>query len=248
MPTNAKAEWDNTWAHCTEPAWPEYTNLRIDWFRQKCVEIRNIENVLKPTVVEIGAGSGWVTRDLCGIFKECVYVCADISPYALQQIEELNLPNVKTTPMSKLLETGRIADIVICGDVLEHVEDRQSFFETITATVKQGGHFFLSTPNRFMPILFLRMLFGKKATEQPYDCPVSKEELEKMLASYNFDILDCRLMSAEARFSEKCRSQAKKTMKGILLTLVKYYLQIKGHDTRDAIMVHARYMPDSNSR
>ena len=110
------------------------------------MEKRNFE---KPVIVEIGAG--WVIKELCKVFQESLYYCTDISMSALKQIKDLNLQNVKTIHIKELVKMGRIAGIIICGDVIGHAEERQHFFEMLTDIIKLGKYLLLTTPNRYSP-------------------------------------------------------------------------------------------------
>ena len=234
--------WDDTWCVGKKPAWPEYTNLRIEWFIEECKDLKK-RGLEKPVIVEIGAGVGWVTKELCNFFPESPYYCTDISMFALKQIEDLNLANVKTCPISELVKMGHVADIIICGDVIEHVEDRMTFFETITDIIKPDGYLLLTTPNRYLPNLFLNRLLGKEATSQPYDRPFSQKELEDVISNYNFEIIKNFHMKAEDCQPRKYRSILRKIVHKVLLSLLTSYLHIRNFNTDDSIMLSAKYTP-----
>lgn len=46
-------------------------------------------------------------------------------------------------------------DLIICDNVLEHIEDPSAFFSEIFRVLKPGGYFFAKTPNKFhyMPVI-----------------------------------------------------------------------------------------------
>jgi SAM-dependent methyltransferase len=131
--------WDETWATWDKPAWPASTNLRIDWFLKAFQELKASAAVCEPVIVEVGTGSGWVARESYHVFEGRPYICADISSLALERIRNMELPAVTTCLMDELEALGKVADLLVCGDVLEHVEDRPKFFAQIRSVMKEGG-------------------------------------------------------------------------------------------------------------
>lgn len=90
-------------------------------------------------------------------------------------------------------------DIVLCSDVLEHVEDQNGVLEKILFTLKDGGVFYLTTNNKYWPmeghfgLLFLSYLPREKAEREVqrtgrgkvYNVyPLSYNMLRELLSKY----------------------------------------------------------------
>ncbi|MFQ5885024.1 MAG: class I SAM-dependent methyltransferase [Thermoplasmata archaeon] len=93
-------------------------------------------------------------------------------------------------------------DIVLCSDVLEHVEDQDGLLQRIVLSLNDGGVFYLTTNNKFWPmeghfgLLFLSYLPRDKAEKEVrrtgrgkvYNVyPLSYNMLRRLLSKYPID-------------------------------------------------------------
>lgn len=175
------------------------------------------------------------------VFPEAPYLCADVSREALDKLALKECPNVSSCLMGELAEQTQKADLVICGDVYEHVEDRQAFIRQIKDVLKPGGRLLLTTPNRYMPILYFRRMLKKEATGQPFDRPVDRKQLEKAFSKAGFNIIECCLAKADEK-APIATSTSKRMMLSLILGMVACGLWMAQKPTDHAIFMHAERM------
>lgn len=135
-------------AHLDQSFYPNYQrNWDDKLFREK------ILRVVDPTthLLDIGAGAGIVAEMN---FKGLVGKAVGIDPD----------PRVKTNPF---LDEGHIGfgdklpfpdqsfDVVICDNVLEHLDQPLIVFKEVLRVLKPGGKFLFKTPNKFHYMPFI---------------------------------------------------------------------------------------------
>ena len=233
-------QWDEYWKEIDRPSWPEYTSIRIKWFIS-IVKNRLLKEISSSaTVVEIGAGKGWVTAHLSPLFIGGKYICTDVAEEALLCISELKLPNVITKLACEKTGLNICADLVICGDVYEHVRERKSFLDNIYEIMKPGGHLLISTPNLYIPMIVFNRSLGKEATGQPYDRPVSRKRLHRDIVDAGFEIKEIELKSAMKKPKLSTSSIYKTIVLKISVKMIGLILGLLQIDQREAILVHAQ--------
>jgi SAM-dependent methyltransferase len=112
-------------------------------------------------VLDFGAGSGVLTRDLSARFERVDSV--DLHTDSLAWVKRrFGLENVSITTLdgSKLPFDDASFDAVFAADVLEHFEDRRPALREIRRVLKPGGLFIASGPTEnFLYVVARRMLF-----------------------------------------------------------------------------------------
>lgn len=135
-------------------------NSRFNVFVKQICSLIKINE--KTNVLDIGCGEGALLRLLKKEYPENEYYGTDISnkatSIARQNNEDIcydtNDFNKKTSYAADLF------DLVICGEVIEHLHDTDNFFCEINRILKQNGHIVLSTPNLSSWIGRVMLLFG----------------------------------------------------------------------------------------
>ena len=103
-------------------------------------------------VLEIGAGMGNMTRQLCPRRK--LYVATDLSPEYAEHLRNVfrHRPTVcihqlDATKPEDFVPFERQVDTVVCLNVLEHIEDDASALRSIRTLLTPGGRLILLVPN-----------------------------------------------------------------------------------------------------
>jgi SAM-dependent methyltransferase len=120
-----------------------------------------LDSLSAKSVLEIGCGAGEVLRDLAVRFPGIQFHGCDISADAAAFWEGKKAPNLSFT-LANLLESDRRADVVLCLDVFEHVEDYMGFLKKLKS---HGSYFVFNVP---MDMCVMKLLSGglKHAREE----------------------------------------------------------------------------------
>ena len=101
-----------------------------------------LDSLSAKSVLEVGCGAGGVIRDLASRFPEIQFHGCDISADAAAFWEGKNAPNLSFA-CTNLLESDRHADVVLCLDVFEHVDDYLGFLKKLK---RHGAQFVFNVP------------------------------------------------------------------------------------------------------
>lgn len=106
------------------------------------------------TALEIGPGSGIYLPDLCKLAEEVT--AADIEESYLVSARALqahhkNLSCVQTDITRSTLPE-RHFDLILCSEVIEHVEDSPAMLSGIQRLLTENGRLILTTPQRYSPL------------------------------------------------------------------------------------------------
>lgn len=190
-PTNGAATentisyYDTRWGNesCADTAPnPERVRVVVDRFVTTCAARERV------TALDVGCGNGWILAaidEACGMRAELFGI--EPSPVGVinarrrvprAQIEVGTLGSV---------EFGRRFDIVVCSEVLEHIDDQATFIRVLSETVAPGGTLILTTPNgRFLSQYFSREEIG--ARPQPVEKWVTASALRRLFAPHFFGL------------------------------------------------------------
>ena len=103
-------------------------------------------------VLEIGAGAGNMTRELCRGRK--LYVATDLDPEHIAQLRNgfghrpaIRVALLDATNPDHFQPFTSQVDTVVCLNVLEHIEDDLGTLERILTLLEPGGRLLLLVPN-----------------------------------------------------------------------------------------------------
>jgi len=100
-------------------------------------------------VLDYGAGSGLYVPLWLKLFKNAELHCCDISVVALDKLKSKfpqleNNCNIVNEHQAQI--DGNLFDVIVSVEVMEHVENLQSYIADIHRLLKPGGHFIWTTP------------------------------------------------------------------------------------------------------
>jgi ubiquinone/menaquinone biosynthesis C-methylase UbiE len=116
----------------------------------------------------LDAGCGPNVSSLSYIPEKAYFVGIDIKSENIleskRKAKNQNCQNLEfiTASVTNLPLRNGIFDIVICCDVLEHIEDKHNAINEIARVCKKGGRFIGSTSNLLNPIMMLDSFLPKK--------------------------------------------------------------------------------------
>ena len=111
-------------------------------------------------VLDVGCSSGYLARPL--VERGCTVVGLEVDPEAAEGAravcEEVLVGDVET--MELPFEPGSF-DVVLCGDLIEHLRDPGAFLVRVRPFLRPGGRLVLTTPNVANWANRLGLLFGR---------------------------------------------------------------------------------------
>jgi 2-polyprenyl-3-methyl-5-hydroxy-6-metoxy-1,4-benzoquinol methylase len=111
-------------------------------------------------VLDVGCSSGYLARPL--VERGCAVVGLERDPEAAAEAravcEEVLVGDVET--MELPFEPGSF-DVVLCGDLIEHLRDPEAFLVRVHPLLRAGGRLVLTTPNVANWAIRLSLLVGR---------------------------------------------------------------------------------------
>jgi 2-polyprenyl-3-methyl-5-hydroxy-6-metoxy-1,4-benzoquinol methylase len=111
-------------------------------------------------VLDVGCSSGYLARPL--VERGCTVVGLERDPVAAEEAravcEEVLVGDVET--MDLPFEEGSF-DVVLCGDLIEHLRDPEAFLVRVRPLLRAGGRLVLTTPNVANWAMRLGLLAGR---------------------------------------------------------------------------------------
>jgi 2-polyprenyl-3-methyl-5-hydroxy-6-metoxy-1,4-benzoquinol methylase len=128
-------------------------------------ELNKINNTISKSAIEVGPGSGVYLPQLCSLFFQVTAV--DINQKYLHPLKVLkakfnNLEILRQDITKKYWP--RQFDVVLCSEVIEHVDDTGKFIQALANITKPGGILLISTPQ---PLSFMEVT-AKIALSRPF--------------------------------------------------------------------------------
>ena len=111
-------------------------------------------------VLDVGCSSGYLARPL--VARGCTVVGLELDPIAAamarEVCEDVLVGDVET--MELPFEPGSF-DVVLCGDLIEHLRDPEAFLARVRPFLRAEGRVVLSTPNVANWAMRLGLLAGR---------------------------------------------------------------------------------------
>ncbi|MFB0527470.1 MAG: class I SAM-dependent methyltransferase [bacterium] len=98
------------------------------WKAKQIINILNKNNIHPRSIVEVGCGSGEILNQLkLNMPEDTIFTGYEISPQAFELCQKRKKKHLNFYLKDLLQEKDAFFDVVLCIDVLEHIEDYFSF-------------------------------------------------------------------------------------------------------------------------
>ena len=140
------------------------------------------KSIKKKDVLDIGCGGGLISELLAK--KNANVTGIDENIYNIKQAREhVKMSSIKIDYKNQSLDTfykknKKKYDLILCLEVLEHVNDVKKTLDKISELMKPGGTLILSTINRNLKSLLFAKIFGEYVLNW---IPVRTHQFEKFL-------------------------------------------------------------------
>lgn len=145
-----------------------------------------LQGIKQGKVLDVGCAYGFVLKKFPDSFEK---FGLDISEHAIAETRK-RLPEAILKvggAEDKLPFTENFFDIVICNDVIEHLENPRAALENIKRVLKTGGVLYITTPN----LNWLRKkLFAYADKKEHHISLFQHKTLFNLLNEVGFDIVD----------------------------------------------------------
>jgi len=112
-------------------------------------------------VLEIGTSTGYVSKILKarGNIITGIEIDREAGLIAEQYCAQVIIGDVEDLDLDSVIEASSF-DVILCGDVLEHLKNPGSLLKNLRKFLKPGGYLVISLPNFFHADVLLNLLFG----------------------------------------------------------------------------------------
>lgn len=130
---------------------PEWIEAREREYNQQRVELllhKTGLTSLSGNVIDLGCGDGGILKYLGKLFPNTTLYGADISEKGVALTKKIATKHAKSLDFNeKLPYKSNYFDFILNQEVIEHLQDPDSFMEECFRILKPGGHIILTTPN-----------------------------------------------------------------------------------------------------
>jgi SAM-dependent methyltransferase len=128
--------------------------LRSWYVRRELFKIRNVFGKNKMTIYDAGSGYGQYTYFMTKHLMPCTIFSVDIKDQWIMDSREFfnkqKISNVDFAieDLTKIEHKNRF-DLIICVDVMEHIEEDVRVFRNFYNALKKGGYLLINSPSTF---------------------------------------------------------------------------------------------------
>jgi 2-polyprenyl-3-methyl-5-hydroxy-6-metoxy-1,4-benzoquinol methylase len=137
---------------------PQY-QFKPDRYSSHAVIIDRAGNGIGKRLLDVGSAGGYLAE----VFRSKGFevVCLESSPLYAAAAEKKGLHVVRADLDLSLPELPGLFDVVVCGDVLEHLKDPLAVLARLGSRLKQDGRVIVSVPNIAHLWIRLQLALGK---------------------------------------------------------------------------------------
>jgi SAM-dependent methyltransferase len=152
------------------------------------LELCRDKRVIHLGFVDPGRGTtkrvdrGWLHAEVAGVARELVGIDRDESGVADARAQgyEVHVADCQDASALEALQLEP-AEVVLAGELLEHVDQAAPFLDAIRQLVAPGGTIVVTTPNAFSILNFAAALLGREIVNPDHVCWYSGTTLQTLL-------------------------------------------------------------------
>lgn len=154
-----------------------YKLMRTQWIANMLQLLCRQNNKKQLQLLDLGCGDGRLAPFWQSVTGAETYAL-ELSPMAVEKAQRL-FPSVIYTQgdATNTPYENQVFDIIVCQEVLEHIEQQALLINEAARILKPGGQLILTTPNKF----YFDRRKGGNYSQQPIENIIDKEELIKLL-------------------------------------------------------------------
>lgn len=173
--------------------------LRFGYFSSRAGDLKG------KKVLDIGCGGGLLSEEFARAGAKVTGI--DLSPVAIDAAKRhavssgLEIDYLVSTPSRLVLERPAAFDVVVCAEVLEHVDDLEGFLRDSLSMLAPGGLFFFGTINRTFKARMLAIFVAEDVLgmvprgTHDWKRFVRPSALKKILEENNAEVMELKGMS-----------------------------------------------------
>ncbi len=125
-----------------------------EWYVKQAIRRLDIDNKENLDILDAGAGFGQYSYFCSSRFHNAHILGLEIEPEHVRDgnvfTEKADIHNLRFQEgdLTELADQNRF-DLILCVDVLEHIEDDQRLLKVFTDALKSGGYLVISTPSLY---------------------------------------------------------------------------------------------------
>jgi SAM-dependent methyltransferase len=124
-----------------------FTEERLGFYRQVCERLVAL-NIRPSSILDVGCGSGHLLVEVRRAFPAAQVIGTDFSPESIRLARELHpLIQFQVQDVFELGKIGHQFDLVLCTEVLEHLEDADLAMEALHGACRVGGTIAVTVPD-----------------------------------------------------------------------------------------------------
>lgn len=99
------------------------------------------------------------------------------------------------------MELGDTFDIVVAGDIIEHVSNAGQFIKRVSDHLAPGGLFLVTTPNPVHLTRFVQLLIYRRVgVNREHTCWYTRQTLNELAVRYGLEIVDVAYVDNTAQY------------------------------------------------
>jgi 2-polyprenyl-3-methyl-5-hydroxy-6-metoxy-1,4-benzoquinol methylase len=148
-------------------------------------------HVAGKSVLDMGAGSGlkrpdWMHSLVASIASEAVGI--ELDPRLAERARARGY-DVRTGN-AESMDLGRTFDVVLAGEIIEHLSCPGAFLDAARRHLTAGGRLVLTTPNAFAVVNFVYRLAGQPRVNKQHVCWYDEVTLRQLLQRHDFRVVE----------------------------------------------------------